>query len=132
MAVIEAWDSAKAVQAKVDLMQIRSVNGAIVQDGYHSLRTLLHEAPGQTLSMATDATAVAVAPDQVFDYFDNVRKLMQEARQELFFVDRYLDADFASSYLPQVPAGVAVRLLTMDKKHLGTLVPSREGIRGSD
>jgi hypothetical protein len=38
----------------------------------------------------------------VFDYFDGIRKQIELAKTELFFVDPYLDSDFVSRYLPQV------------------------------
>jgi hypothetical protein len=65
---------------------------------------------------------VAVAAGSVFDYFDEVRKKIESAKADLLFVDPYLDADFVSSYLPHVTAGVAVRLLA--RKNIAKLVPA--------
>jgi hypothetical protein len=47
----------------------------------------------------------------VFDYFDEIRKIIQLAKRDLLFVDPYLDADFVSRSLPHVGSGVAIRLL---------------------
>jgi hypothetical protein len=63
-----------------------------------------------------------VAQGQVFDYFDEVRKVIEIAKQDLLFVDPYLDAEFVSRYLCHVSPGVTVRLLT--HKKLGTLLPA--------
>ena len=63
------------------------------------------------------------AQGAVFDYFEEVRKTIELANQELFFIDPYLDAHFVSQYMPFVRPGVVVRLLTSDKK-LGTLLPA--------
>lgn len=51
----------------------------------------------------------------MFDYFDEVRKLIESAKSDLLFVDPYLDAEFVSRYLPHVPDGTAVRLLARER-----------------
>jgi hypothetical protein len=38
--------------------------------------------------------------------------LIESAQQDMLFVDGYMGADFVSRYLPHVPQGVTVRLLT--------------------
>lgn len=60
----------------------------------------------------------------VFGYFDEIRKLIEEARVELLFVDRYLDADLVSRYLPHVKAGVEVFLLC--SKHKSAVASAAE------
>jgi hypothetical protein len=70
-------------------------------------------------------TSVAIGQGATFDYFDGVRKIVATATVELFIADPYLDAEFASRYLPLVPPGVSIRLLTGDKT-LATLVPAVE------
>ena len=44
--------------------------------------------------------SVVVQKGQVFDYYDEVRKVIEPARTDVFFVDPYLAADFVSRYLP--------------------------------
>jgi hypothetical protein len=63
-----------------------------------------------------------VGQGAVFDYFDEVRKLIETARNDLLFIDPYLDAEFVSRYLPQVSNGVQVRLLARER--LATLMPA--------
>lgn len=58
----------------------------------------------------------------VFNYFDEIRKLIASAQSDLFFVDPYLDADFVSRYLPHVATGVSIRMLAREK--LNTLLPA--------
>ena len=58
----------------------------------------------------------------MFYYFDEVRKLIEAARDDLFFIDRYLDAEFVSRYLPHVASGVSIRLLARDR--IDTLRPA--------
>ncbi len=67
---------------------------------------------------------VAVGQGMVFDYFDEIRKAIELATQDLLFVDPYLDAEFVSRYLPHVQAGVTVRLLA--NKKLAKLLPAVE------
>lgn len=54
---------------------------------------------------------VAFSAGRPFDYFDEVRKLLEVATSEVFVVDPYLGAEFVSRYLPYVKSGVKVRLL---------------------
>jgi len=64
----------------------------------------------------------AMGHGRVFDYFDEVRKLIEPAKQDLLFVDPYLDAEFVSRYLPHVAAGVVIRLLARER--VPTLLPA--------
>jgi hypothetical protein len=68
------------------------------------------------------AGTVAVPHGLVFDYFDELRKIIELAKQDVLFVDPYLDAEFVSRYLPHVAAGVMIRLLAREK--LATLLPA--------
>ena len=58
----------------------------------------------------------------MFDYFDELRKLIETARQEVFFVDAYLDADFVR-YLPQIATSASIRLLGVPAR-MSTLLPA--------
>ena len=64
----------------------------------------------------------ALGHGQVFDYFDEIRKIIEPATQEVFFVDPYLDAEFVSRYLPHVRGGVPIRLLARER--IATLLPA--------
>jgi hypothetical protein len=66
--------------------------------------------------------SLPVAHGQVFDYFDEVRKIIELAKQDLLFVDPYLDAEFVSRYLSHVSKGVTIRLLARER--LTTLLPA--------
>ena len=72
-------------------------------------------------------TNVAVSSAMVFDYFDEIRKIIEMAKNDILFVDPYLDAEFVSYYLPHVTPGVSIRLLTREK--LQTLSPRRTEVR---
>jgi hypothetical protein len=64
----------------------------------------------------------AIGHGQVFDYFDEVRRIIEPAKQDLLFVDPYLDAEFVARYLPHVTKGVPIRLLARER--LATLLPA--------
>jgi hypothetical protein len=51
---------------------------------------------------------------QPFDFYDELRKVLETAQRDVLFVDRWMGADFVASYLPHVRSGVSVRLLTRD------------------
>jgi hypothetical protein len=64
----------------------------------------------------------AIGQGAVFDYFDEIRKIIELATNDLLFVDPYLDVDFVDRYLPHVRSGASVRLLA--SKRLPTLIPA--------
>ena len=66
--------------------------------------------------------SVAVPSGGVYDYFDEVRKIVEAAREDILFVDPYLDAEFVSRYLVHIGASIQTRLLTREK--LSTLLPA--------
>lgn len=70
----------------------------------------------------TGTTAKPLEKGEVFGYFDEVRKIVERARADIFFVDPYIDVDFLSRYLPQVRKGVSVRLL--GRQNITALVPA--------
>jgi hypothetical protein len=73
--------------------------------------------------MATSGPlSVAIGKSTHFEYFDELRKVIERASSELFFVDPYLDAEFVSKYLPHAQKGVAIRLLT--REYLAKLLPA--------
>jgi hypothetical protein len=74
--------------------------------------------------MELGRSSVVVAQGQVFEYFEEIRKIIETARQEVFFVDPYLDTDFVARYLPHVSKGVVVRLL--GRKRMPALVAAVE------
>ncbi|SRR6266702_1359136 len=119
-AVIRVWDFKRGVEVEYIHQQIDTYQK--VDHGAQRAMALLHEAR-HTLRMETvGPLSVAVAHGQVFDYFDEVRKVIETAKQDLLFVDPYLDAEFVSRYLGHVSAGVTVRLLAREK--LPTLLPA--------
>ena len=87
---------------------------------YRGIRTLLFQAQHDLRMKTVGPLSVAISGGKPFDYFDEIRKIIEMARNDLLFVDPYLDAEFVSRYLPQVNEGVTVRLLA--SKNISSLV----------
>lgn len=86
------------------------------------VQRILHQARYSLRMKTLGPVNLAVGAGAVFDYFDEVRKVIETASSDLLFVDPYLDAEFVSRYLPHVKLGVPVRLLTV--KGISTLMPA--------
>ena len=121
-AVIRSWDFTRAVDVVYCQQKLDSMSAVTIGDGYRRILTLLHEARHALRMETVGPLSVAVAHGKVFDYFDEVRKLIEMAKQGLFFVDPYLDSDFVSRYLGHVSKGVTIRLLARER--LTTLLPA--------
>ena len=93
-ALIEAWNMPKmiAIHAAVDQFNGQSARDA--QEGLRKILTLLHQARHDLRMKSVGPLSAALARGSVFDYFDEVRKIIEPAARDLFFVDPYLDAEF--------------------------------------
>ena len=123
-AIINQWDSAKAIFAGSDLKKIQSGSADDFRKGYANLMILLNEARADLRMQTVGPSNVAVSGGLVFDYFDEIRKVIETAKSDILFVDPYLDAEFVSRYLPHVTHGVPIRLLASEK--LKTLLPAAQ------
>jgi hypothetical protein len=122
-AVIHAWDPIKAIalfDRHVAKMNSRSARD--VEAGARPMLTMLHQARHDLRMRTQGPLSVNVEAGGVFDYFDEIRKVIEAAKLDLLFVDPYLDAEFVSRYLPHVSRGVKIRLLARER--LATLLPS--------
>jgi hypothetical protein len=104
------------------LHNIFSGIGELQIGGVRSFVTLLHQARHDLLMRLPNAGSAAISAGNVFDYFDELRKIIGLAKQDLLFVDPYMDAAFVARYLPHVAAGVTIRLLAREK--LDSLLPA--------
>ena len=122
-AVITQWDGPTSILlfgSAAD--QLNSRFAKDVEAGVPKVITLLHRARHDLRLKTVGPLTVSVAAGAMFDYFDEVRKLVETAKTDLFFVDPYLDAEFVSRYLPHATKGVAVRLL--GRQCLPVLLPA--------
>jgi len=123
-ALIKRWDIARFVTFEANMMKIYSPGSTFPEGAMLRILSILHEARHDLRLNSVGPLSVAVDKGAIFDYFDEVRKALAVARSELFFIDPYLGAEFVSRYLPQIPAGVSVRLLT--RKGTAALMPAVE------
>lgn len=125
-AVAHAWDEPKAT-VKLDPIIARLNLGIQVHAYLGGLIAFIHEMR-HDLCLRTQLTLNAnVGTGAVFDYFDEIRKVIETAKQDVLFIDPYLDAEFASRYLPHISTGVSIRLLGREK--IATLMPAVELLR---
>jgi hypothetical protein len=118
---IQAWDSIRGTFVVFDM----NINAGKYQEAYRELVGLLFSARADLRLRQTNPASVAVEQGKTFDYFDGLRRMIEASSVEVFFVDQYLDAEFAARYLPIVPAGVRIRLLGREK-YITKLVPAAE------
>ena len=121
MAVLQRWSASNAMQVTGAADELRDDNMSRVSKGYVAVLTMLQQARAD-LRLDVGPMATVVDHGAVFDYFDEVRKILQTAKTNLLFIDPYLDADFVPRYLAHVGGGVSIRLLT--EKKLTTLLPA--------
>lgn len=121
-AFVEAWDAPKQIPLNAAMNQFHGQMARDAQEGLRKILTLLHQARHDLRMKTIGPVNAALGHGDVFDYFDEIRKIIEPAKQDLFFVDPYLDAEFVSRYLPHVAAGATIRLLTRER--LGTLLPA--------
>jgi hypothetical protein len=123
--VIERWEPAKAALFQDQLTKFHSRMALESIEGLRQIKVLLNQGQDDLLMRTLGPTSVAVGSGMVFEYFEELRKLIELAVQEVFFVDPYLDADFVARYLLLVQDGTTIRLLTAnDPKRLGALLPA--------
>jgi hypothetical protein len=119
---IDAWKSTNMDEFRRHLDRFHSVYARDSEEGFRGLMVMLNQARHDLRMQTIGPVNVALSQGMVFDYFDEIRKIIEAARQDLLFVDPYLDAEFVSRYLSQVASGVTIRLLAREK--LPTLLPA--------
>lgn len=126
-AAMNAWDSIRSIAHFEPLVQhyshvsAQSLNVSFGPT-HQSMLVLLHQAQNDLRLKTIGPLSVGIPSGRVFEYYDEVRKLIEFAKSDLLFVDPYIDADFVSKYLPHVSNGTKVRLLTGVR--IQTLKPS--------
>lgn len=121
-AVIEEWSIPKFIPLRAAMDQFHGQSARDAQEGFRKILTLLHQARHDLRMKTIGPVNAALGHGRIFDYFDEIRRVIEPAKQDLFFVDPYLDAEFVARYLPHVAAGVTIRLLA--HKKIGTLLPA--------
>lgn len=126
-AVVHQWDGTQSIFFDSTIKNCNSGSWNVARPALLQISTVLARARHDLLIRTSRSGTRAIEKGNVFDYFDELRKVIQRASSELFFIDPYLSADFVSRYMPFVSAGVLVRLLGRDKMTM--LVPAVEMMR---
>jgi hypothetical protein len=122
VAAVGAWDVGAGAQAREFAGFLRRTGDRQYYEQGSRLLDLIYEAQSAVRLRTIGPVNTAVGQGLVFDYFDEIRKIIETANKDVFFIDPYLDADFVSRYLPHVRAAVTVRLLTRER--IITLLPA--------
>lgn len=118
-AVIEEHNN---IARNVDLIAAKLRLTSDEESARNQLIVLLN-AVRHSLRMTTiGPVSVAVGAGMQFDYFDEIRKIIESATKDIFFVDNYLDAKFVTRYFGHISEGVSIRLLARD--YLEKLIPA--------
>lgn len=122
-ATMNAWDTARAmVHFEPHVRQLSKAGNFDFSSTCRSLLVQLHQAQSDLRLQSTGPLSVGVETGRVFDYFDEVRRMIESAKIDLFFVDAYIDAEFVSRYLPHVTDDTRIRILAREK--LSSLRPA--------
>lgn len=117
-AVVEMWGSQSPLRGSA-LITWRSAiervhtsgNKNIGPNELSQIQSLLYRIQSELRFNTVGPVSAVVAKGQTFQYFDEVRKVVEQASSDILFIDPYLNADFISRYMPHVKAGTQVRLL---------------------
>jgi hypothetical protein len=122
-ALVESWNHVMAIPFRGYMDRFHSLPvPRDWQTAFSQMLTMLHQARNDLRMKTIGPLSAVIGQGMVFDYFDEIRKIIEIARTDVFFVDPYLDSEFVSRYLGHVASEVAVRLLAREK--LATLNPA--------
>ena len=124
-AVVNEWNPSNIIFVRTFLSDLQHNMAGISSVGFQNLMVLLNQARAEIRMETVGPTNVALSRGMVFDYFEELRKIIEMAQRDILFVDPYLDAEFVSNYLPHVTANVPVRLLTHGKR-IKILLPAAQ------
>lgn len=85
-AFIEAWDPPKQFPLGTAMHQFHGQVARDAQEGLRKILTLLHQARHDLRMKTIGPVNAAMGHGRVFDYFDEVRKIIEPAKQDLFFI----------------------------------------------
>ena len=94
VAAIARWNSVQGAVARTYLNQFHDVMAVTSEKGFLGLIVLLHEARSDLRMRTLGPANIAVGQGLVFDYFDEIRKVVVAAQKDLFFVDPYFRCGF--------------------------------------
>ncbi|WP_374334464.1 hypothetical protein [Leeia sp.] len=127
LAIIHEWSLAESHgfrRAVHEIMHIDTSDATgrgMLIASLRSVKLILNKAR-HTLMLYVNPLNIHIDNGGVFEYFDEIRKIIESANTDLLFIDPYIDAEFVSCYMPHINLDVTVRILT--KKKLQSLTPA--------
>jgi hypothetical protein len=121
-ALIENWNPPMSVLLRIYLDQFYGRMAHEVEESLRKIVTLLYQARHDLRMKTVGPVNVLIGEGMVFDYFDEIRKIADAAKEDVLFIDPYIDAGFVSRYLTHVAPGVRIRLLVRER--LDSLLPA--------
>jgi hypothetical protein len=121
-AVIERWRADKSILFDGYIKEIHHQQVGSVNTGYIKVMVMLNEARYSLRMFVEPATDIMIEAGGTYQYFEEIRRLIELSTSEIFFIDPYINADFVSKYLVHIKDGVRVRILT--KEYIPTLIPA--------
>jgi len=121
--LIQSWSMPNYTTYLIASQKFRSSDAREAQRALSEMIAIIHQARHDLIMNTTGPLSVSISQGRPFDYFDEIRKIISAATNEVFFIDPYLDAEFIDQYLPHIKPHVRIRLLsgTARKK---TFVPA--------
>ena len=122
-AAMREWDEVRAgVQFQSNVNHLLGTSVNLRTAAVHGIAIMLHTARQELLLQLDGPLSISVHTGNRFDYFNEVRKIIEMANNDIFFIDPYLDVEFVNTYLPQVKKGISIRLLA--DRYVAKLVPA--------
>ena len=123
-AILQRWNPVRAVRFSAAADNLRSLGGYSHDAAFAEIVSILHEARMELQMRTVGQSEIVVDSGHPFDYYDEVRRVIERAAVDIFIIDPYIGADFVPKYLAHVRRGVKIRLLT--RQQLTQLVPSAD------
>jgi hypothetical protein len=130
-AAIEHWDRSYVSDFRIHASYLSGdsfIEPAQASSSARLLKRILNQAKHSLRITLQEPISLGISAGSTYEYFEVIRKEVDKASKELFFVDAYLEAEFVERYLPHVQHGVKVRLLTKSK--IAQLVPALKAYVG--
>lgn len=121
-AIMHQWDPVRTTEFNFAVGNIRSPGPLGHFRGVDQAIMLLHQASAELRLKLSGPLSVPIVQGNRFQFFDEMRKIIETAKIDIFFVDPYLDPEFVSNYLPQVDSAAAIRLLA--NRYVNKLLPA--------
>lgn len=109
-----------------DLRSIKTTSSLSAESTYYkNIQQVFLDAIAR-LEIETGGYAFAIGQGNVFDYFDETRKILESAKQEVLLVDPYVSADIVRDYFRSLDPQISLRILTSKKQSVRQIVPAAE------